>query len=162
MKKVLSLSALLLISTPIFADIPTPEWSEFAPYEYTDPVNMPQPLKEWSKKRKAAVISTGILSPVIPILVFVQHRSKISNQLETNNYWISRKNQFDKEIETCNSSEVKPECFMKIREMETSKNQSRTSNLLQVAQINAIRASAHRPTTATCSTYGNSTTCNSY
>lgn len=59
------------------------------------------------------------------------------------NYWVDRRSQFNLEIAQCQQIEANDklvDCYMNIRQMETTKNQEHQQEALMRQQIKAIRS----------------------
>jgi hypothetical protein len=173
MKRLVTLFCLLASISPCFADVPVPEWSEFVPTEYLNPQSGPV-HPQMSKKKKALIISSGLLNPFVPTAIFAGRKMREKNEVDLRDYWTRRKTQFDNEVATCDATTTdKAMCYMQLRQMESNKNQSFSQLQMQAQQTAATRSLAAsqsyrpvqvqaQPTHATCNTMGTMTNCNSY
>jgi len=107
-----------------------PKWSEFCPKEFCESLPEVPPVL----KSKAALAGAIVLMPVWPLtLPFVAGRLRKINHANLANYWYDRRKDFEKELEICRSGQTDaPMCFLKVREMEDTKN-------AQLAQQNELK-----------------------
>jgi len=162
MKKLITYNLLFTITlmsayTLVFADsdttttvnsasINTPQWSEFCSDAYCEssksllPELKPQPSAGFT-----------VLCAFVPILLPVAYRKqaqannseKAWREATEQNYWADRRTQFKAEVSQCQQVQANDkliDCYMNVRQMETSKNQGHQQELLMRQQIKAIRS----------------------
>jgi hypothetical protein len=152
------------IITPCFPDAPpVPQWSEFVPTRYINPSLSPL-VPALSKKRKALIISSGLLNPFLPVIVFAMRKKTEKELLDLKEYWTRRKTQFDNEVATCDATTAdKAMCFMQLRQMEGDKNKTYSQWQMQANLLDATDSLAKAQSNHTvCQAIGNMTSCDNH
>lgn len=158
MKRPLLLLALMLMIPAFADDAPqpqAPQWYEFCPAQYlkADFVEVPKAFNN-------GLLAASVFVPPAAFIAIPMagHRNSKINAANLNNYWVARRQDFDKEVALCNASTSdKAMCFMQIRQMESQKTEALKQNEAMKQLTRATRAAAYRSFTCHSNGFGGST-----
>lgn len=143
MKRLFTLLLLLYIVLPAFA-IEAPNWSEFCPANrlYAEYRNMERYPETFNNNLKHPVLykvcKYSIIGTPIALAIYV---SEYQEQVQTN-YWAKRKQDFDKEIDSCNqmsNKDNKITCYMEVRRLESDKTNQYEMQILKEQELRLQR-----------------------
>lgn len=129
MKKFIALFLLLCFYCPVFAEVMPPRWSEFCAHGYVE-AGYKEHIKRNPLVKPIAFVGQVCTLNIIPLYWNIIKRD---NEVNTNNYWVDRRHQFEDEIKTCNEYENKDNklsCYMNIRQLEHNKNVDYNNNII--------------------------------
>lgn len=143
MKRLFSLLILFSIVLPAFA-IEAPSWSEFCPAdrlsaEYRNMERYPETFNNnlthpvLYKVCKYSIVGTPI--------AFAIYVAEYQEQVRAN-YWAKRKQDFDKEIESCNqmmNKDNKIVCYMDVRRLENDKTNQHETQMIEEQELRLQR-----------------------
>ena len=139
MKKVLFILLFFTCLTSFANEIDfVPKWSNIAPAEYSNDI---QYIENNTFNKKYPVLSVFTAMTLVGVPVFVVSKNK-SEEIETNNYWYMRKNEFDEQVNFCkqmNNNDNKMACFNNLIQAEHFKTVQHEQMQLQ-QRANAINA----------------------
>lgn len=129
MKKLITLVLLMALGCPVFAQIQAPKWSEFAPSGYSKVEYIKDDtLPNWAN----VLLACSIVGS--PIAIYNKNKYE---QIESNNYWYSRRKEFEERLNSLqnitNENELAYE-YLSIRQDELSKNANRKMSIMQNQQ----------------------------
>jgi hypothetical protein len=127
-------------STPA---IVAPLWSELCPgYCSSSNRDVPEALPHTGLR---LIIFAGFVPIFIPLVAIKEHKAN-QRDLEirkalSQNYWVQRRGLFETEIAQCKQIQENDklvDCYMNVRQLETTKNQARRQEMLMMDQVQAL------------------------
>ena len=140
MKKILIALLICSFCLSVYADEVdfSPKWANIAPAEYSNDVQYIE-NNTFNKKHPVLAVFTAMARVGVPVGVVSKNKSE---EIETNNYWYMRKNEFDEQVNFCkqmNNNDNKMACYNNLIQSEHSKTAQRQQLQLQ-QRANAINA----------------------
>jgi hypothetical protein len=145
MKLPLALLIILSLGLPTYAEEETqepqkaqvtinpPYWEEYCPLEFVDSKYMPVR----NNRRDLGMILTILFPPIgIPVLL----TAKDTHKAVENNYWVSRRPQFENAVQACKASSDIGACYNQIRQLEMMRSEMHDQN----TQLSSIRHEVRR------------------
>ena len=114
MKKILIALLICSFCLSVYADEVdfSPKWANIAPAEYSNDVQYIE-NNTFNKKHPVLSVFTAMTLVGVPVVVVSKNKSE---EIETNNYWYMRKNEFDEQVNFCkqmNNNDTKMACYNK-------------------------------------------------
>lgn len=120
MKKLLIIILIFVIINPALAieTIQAPSWSEFCPEQFVNAEYIDINVKQ--KHQWKDMLYCGLFG-VVGLLFCSSFQNK--EKINTNNYWVSRRNEFESELSLCDNPKTdKSLCYLQVRQLELTKN----------------------------------------
>jgi len=149
MKKLLLILFLtLILVSPVSSteEIKAPGWSEFCPEKYVNAEYIPlseakktvvslSPYCDSDKKWVRNLVKFTVLPALDCRIAENIYRAQIMKKNEIAGYWISRRDEYEKEISSCNNPKIdKTICLLQVKQLEEQRNNQLKINDIMAAQ----------------------------